>query len=388
MVRQTEPLTEPLRVLHVASGDLWAGAEVQLYQLAREQRKDPRTAPHVVLMNHGLLEHNLRAEGIRFTVLDETRLGSPAILRRLLQLIGRFRPHVVHTHRQKENVLGAVAARLAGVPVCLRTVHGAPEFNAPLWRADKQLYRLMDWFAGALLQDTIIAVSEPLGHELAAVYPRRKIAVIPNGIDFLETARRAAEEVELPGADTDMRLALVGRLVPVKRPDIFVQTAAQVLAATDKPVRFFIFGDGPLSSEISALITSLGLQERVHLMGFTDPLLPCLNRMHALLVTSDHEGLPMIVLEALALRVPVIARGVGGIPEVLRNGRYGRLIARQAPENYADAVLEYLQHSETQREAAEKAFEHAANYYSAMATSASYDRAYRGALASGGQHRD
>ena len=96
-----------LRICHIASGDLWAGAEVQTAQLLTELNKDPALHVEAVLLNKGVLCDRLAAEGIKTHLFDEGLLGSFEIARRLHRFNKGWRPDVVHTHRIKENCLGA-----------------------------------------------------------------------------------------------------------------------------------------------------------------------------------------------------------------------------------------------------------------------------------------
>src|SRR5690625_6993292 len=111
-----------LRITHIASGDLWAGAEAQMANLLAALHQTEGVKLDVVLLNHGELEARLRQAGIPVTVLDEGELSAFIIAWRLWRHFRRKRPDLVHTHRCKENVLGSVAARLVGAR-SVRTVH-------------------------------------------------------------------------------------------------------------------------------------------------------------------------------------------------------------------------------------------------------------------------
>ncbi|MFW2438942.1 MAG: glycosyltransferase [Arenicellales bacterium] len=121
----------PLKVMHVASGDLWAGAEVQLSTLARALHAMPDTSVSVILLNYGRLEQELKKSGINVIVLDESKLNGFQILYRIAQIIRKQKPGIVHTHRLKENILGSIAAHSVSRTVSMRTVHGAPEHPPP-----------------------------------------------------------------------------------------------------------------------------------------------------------------------------------------------------------------------------------------------------------------
>ena len=124
-------VVDNIHILHIVSGDLWAGAEVQLYTLAKTQQLDHRTRVSVITLNPGRLELNLRDCGIDVTVVDESHYNGLQILVKLGNTIKDKRPDVVHTHRIKENILGSIAALLNGNVPSMRTAHGAAEHHPP-----------------------------------------------------------------------------------------------------------------------------------------------------------------------------------------------------------------------------------------------------------------
>lgn len=330
-----------LKILHIASGDLWAGAEVQLYNLALELNKRDDIELRVILMNHGELETRLQLKGVDVRVLDETRMGSIAITQALVRTIRKFRPSVVHTHRQKENILGAIAAKLGGVKACVRTVHGQPEFNFKPWHFHKHAYRLLDYFCGYWLQNRIIAVSEPLAQYLASKFPASRIVTIENGINIEEVIANSLEPIPtpLPGKSESIKVCIVCRLTPVKRLDIFLKIAKQVITTVPNSYDFYIFGNGPLEETVRDQIRKDALEDSVHMMGFQTNIPAYLKRMDILMITSDHEGLPMNLLEAMVLNVCVIAHSIGGISHALEFGKNGLAINNQDINEFVSAIL-------------------------------------------------
>ena len=144
--------SHPVRVLHIASGDLWAGAEVQLFTLAKALKNNTNTIVDIVLLNHGILEQKMLDCGINVIVLDESKLNGLTILRQLIHITHQIKPDVIHTHRLKENILGSIAARLNGNIPSLRTSHGAPE-HPPSWRQlPKRIIYWLDFFCGRFQQ--------------------------------------------------------------------------------------------------------------------------------------------------------------------------------------------------------------------------------------------
>ena len=367
-----------LKVLHVASGDLWAGAEVQLYTLAKTLHNKTSAAVSVVLLNHGKLEQELIKSGVNVIVIDESKLNGLSILNRLIHIISHLEPDVIHTHRLKENIIGSLAAWLAGRIPSLRTVHGAPE-HRPSWRKlHKLMFFLVDRLCGRFLQKKIIAVSEDLGRLLVSDYPSEMIRVIENGID-LDTSRfsHSNQTKSQDGTGKKFKIGFAGRLVPVKRVDILIETARYFIdSRLGHEISFHIFGDGPLRDELEKLSTRLGTDNIVHFEGHCDDILTRLQDVDAIMMTSDHEGLPMILLEAMVLEIPVISHAVGGIPKVLDYGKCGILVNGSDPMDYVHAIIDLVTNHENRTHITSSALKRVANLYSAEENARSYCAVY------------
>lgn len=352
------------KILHIASGDLWAGAEVQLYTLA--------TSLHalgvnigIVILNHGTLEQKLRQAGIDVVVLDETKLNGFRILLQLIRIIREQRPDVIHTHRLKENILGSFAALAVGNIPSLRTVHARPRYRGPFLHIPKRITYFLNWVTGRFLQDRIVTVSEELAEILAEEFPPSRIRIIENGINLDDIYRRAEHPCARKQDDT-FRIGMVGRLVPVKRVDIFIAAARYLLELEPDPgVDFYVIGDGPLRKELESLSHESGTTRIVHFTGHQDDILRQMQDLDALMMTSDYEGLPMVLLEAMALRVPIIAHSIGGIPGLLDQGTCGILIDDQDPEAYARAAMHLKENPELRALIVDKALTRVAGKYSA-----------------------
>ena len=360
--------TSDLRVLHIASGDLWAGAESQLFTLVTTLHHSLNVTVFVALLNHGTLEDRLRKAGIEVIILDESRLNNFQIFGKLVFTIRKLHPDVIHTHRFKENILCSIATLFSGRTPSLRTVHGSPE-HPPSWQQiSKRISRHTDKLVMRLIQNKIIAVSDVLAEELKNDYPCEKICVIENGIDINlisnpdnnSTPARAQDEMKC-------RIGLAGRLAPVKRVDLFIKTARYLLDHhPDINIDFHIFGDGPLRNELEALSRHLHTDHIVHFEGHCDDITNRLKVLDMILMTSDHEGLPMVLMEAMALNVPVIAHAVGGITKLLDQGDCGVLVSDHTAAGYAEKILYLYQSSHLRTELAAKASNRVSTDYSAI----------------------
>ncbi len=329
--------TSNMRILHVVSGDLWAGAEVQVFNLASALARIPGVSVQVVVLNPGILADRLQQTGITVTKLNEKKQNIFSILFKVISLCRQWKPDVIHSHRHKENVLASMTALICGA-TSLRTVHGASEHTPRFWQLHKRIYHAIDQICGNYIQQAIVAVSTDLAQKLVSTFRQKQIAIIENGIDSDAVIQQAQTAIDLPVSEKFFLVAFIGRLVEVKRVDIFIQMAKKLSDELPGGYKFYIFGDGPQQLHACQLCDKLALTDVLSIMGFRPLIAPYLARMHALVMTSDHEGLPMTVLEAMSLGVPVIAHAVGGIPATLGHQHPAQLVKSHTPEGYASAV--------------------------------------------------
>jgi glycosyltransferase involved in cell wall biosynthesis len=335
-------LTSPIKVLHIISGDLWAGAEVQAYTLLTSLPAEYELL--VILMNYGELETRLKAAGIKTHVIDERQINSLKIISQLIASIRQFSPHVIHTHRQKENILGTIANLFSHWPTSkrarsLRTVHGAPEHQA---KGLKQLLIKLDQVCGRYGQDAIISVSNDLTHKLQRQFPAKYIHTIHNGINVAQLKLISPATDVRKNAKTAIHIGIIGRLEPVKRVDLFLQTAAYLIQhASEFNFRFHIIGDGKLRQTLEQLTTQLGLTKQVRFHGHRSDSQAAIAALDIVVMCSDHEGTPMTALETLALGKPLIAHKVGGLAEILQT-HPELLVDLHNPQGYAECILKQL----------------------------------------------
>ena len=365
-----------IHVLHLVSGDLWAGAEVMLYTLAKALHAELNTQVTVVILNTGTLEQKLHDCGIPVIVLDESKLNGFQIFKQLCKIIDDIRPDVIHSHRNKENILGSIAAWHKHRTPSLRTVHGASEHRPPLRQLPKHITQLLNRLCGRFLQRYIIAVSADLANKLKNDYPESKIKVIENGVDI---------DVSLCGVtpstlknDSSYRIGIAGRLTPVKRVDLFIETALYLKKYhPELSIHFHIYGGGPLSDTLQAQVQSQQAEDYIHFEGHCENIAQQLQTLDALLMTSDHEGLPMVLLEAMCLQIPIIAHAVGGIPHLLDEGRCGTLIHNHSEIAFSEAIVKLIKQPEQHQQLAQFAFERVHQNYSARSTADAYLKVYK-----------
>lgn len=312
-----------VKVCHVAMGDLWAGAEVHLLALLTYLVRLEQLDCSVILFNEGRLAEELRKLSLSVTVIPEKNHNALTVAYRLAKIFRTVRPDIVHTHKYKDSILATIAARIVGVPHVIRVVHGMPEPFKGLSNVNMFLYTIVDRFVVGSLVDRIIAVSSDIERALVRVYGAIRVWRIHNGIDLdvvQVRTERLEKRKEWAFAETVTLVGTVGRLVPVKGHTVLLE-ALHILQKSTRPVNLLIVGDGPLRGHLEDEVRRRGLEAVVRFAGYQAESYDFINMMDVFVLPSLHEGIPMVLLEALALQRPVVATRVGGVPEVIQDGR-------------------------------------------------------------------
>jgi len=280
----------------------------------------------------GPLGEAVRAAGAEFVELRQVRraispLHDPRGLLELIGLCRRVRPHVVHANSTKAGVLGRLAAWLTRVPVRLFSAHGWA-FATHLG-ASARLYEWCDRMMRPLTTTTICVSRSELERGLRArTCTRERTVVIPNAVP-LDVPRAHAE------SGGRLRVASVGRLAAPKDFITLVRALARLPGGS---YRAQIIGDGPDRGAIAREIERLGIGAPVSLAGECGDVPQRLAAADVLVLSSRSEAMPMVVLEAMAAGLPVVASAVGGMPELVVDGETGLLVAPGDPEALAAAL--------------------------------------------------
>lgn len=293
----------------------------------------------------------LRAEGCWVHELPMVRPIRPATdwrhYRALRAILAARAPDVVHTHSSKAGVLGRRASLATGVGARVHTPHTfAFLFHAMFGPARRVLFRAVE---GRLARRThaIVAVSESEAESFRAsgVVPPERVRVVPNGIDptpWFEAA--PADRAALGVPEGVPLLIVVGLLNAAKGQDDLLRA----LARTRAGAHLLLAGSGETEPELRALAGSLGLAPRVHFLGQRSDVPALLAAADALVLPSRWEGMPYVVLEAMAAGLPVVATAVDGARDLVRAGQTGWLVPVGAPDALA-AALDELAEADPQR---------------------------------------
>ncbi len=264
--------------------------------------------------------------------------------RRVAKELTRWRADVLHCHLPVAGIVGRIAGRMAGVPVVYTEHNKMERYHGLTRRANLLTWR---W------QQHAIAVSESVaesirGHVSSGVATKVPLTTVENGVDTEQfdpapgggaDGAAVRQQFGIPADAPVVGTVAVFRVQ--KRLDHWLQAAARVVRSVPE-AHFLLVGDGPLRADVERWIEAEGLGGRVHLAGLQTEVRPYLAAMDAYLMSSQFEGLPIALLEAMAMARPVVATAVGGIPEVIANGQNGLLVPAGDPMALGDAVVRVL----------------------------------------------
>jgi len=351
---------EPIRVLHIISGDLWAGAAVQVYHTLSALNRSHRFYVVCVLFNDGILKTNLEKLNIKTVLLDETKLNSLGMVLRLKELIQTEKPHIIHVHAVKEHFLGKVSTLLSGqrIPI-VRTVHG--NVGSPRRLALRKFFRVslvaeLDYFLIKNLAEAVIAVSKDMENGFLARKLRGKVWQIYNSINTSEFHFETNTHVvrEKYGVNDRFWIGTAARLVEVKNQRMLIE-AGKYLFEKGIHFKMSIFGNGPLKQDLERLIEKYELGDRIFLHGFEPEIHSVLNALDVFAICSLNEGLPMALLEAMYMRTPVVCTGVGGMKEIIEDGVNGLLVPSGDSSALANCLAKLYENQEMARRLARNA---------------------------------
>ena len=332
-----------MRSVQINTERTWRGGEQQVVYLARgliEAGDETR----IVCQPGSPLGERAREAGIPCDEIPMRGEGDVIAAWRIGRLLRRVRPDVVHVHTPHAHTLAQLAAPLAGWPrlvVSKRTdfsIFRNSFFGLNRLKYNHGVHRYA--VVSEAVRDVLVADGIPAG----------RISVVRSGVDPARWSRGNGTDLrgELGLAAEAPVVGNIGNLYPHKGQRTLVEAAPGILEAVPE-ARIVIVGDGELAGDLRVLAEQRGVDDRVIFTGFREDIARFLSLFRVFVMPSHQEGLGTAVLDAFALRLPVVATRAGGIPEMIRDGENGILVPPKDPDALAGAVIGLLRSPERAR---------------------------------------
>jgi glycosyltransferase involved in cell wall biosynthesis len=336
------------------------GADRQILYLAEALLKHDYEVRLVSMTPPEEMGRQASAQGLPIMSLDMKR-GRPdwQAFQRLVSLLQEWKPHLLTSFMYHANLLGRLAGRWTGVPLIVTSIRSERNGNA----SRDWLMRLTNW-----MDHCCTTNSEEVANSLRkrGLLSRRKSRVIPNGVDIAALTTPVADRVrsrgELGIASAEFVWLAVGRLLPQKDYATLLQAFGSLATA---PARLLIAGRGPLLGELQEQAQQLGVASQVTFLGVRHDIPALLAAADGFVLSSAWEGMPNVVMEALAAATPVVATQVGGVSELVVSGRSGLLVPPTNPMALSQAMRQLMALSAEHRQAMGlRGRDHVATHYS------------------------
>ncbi len=282
-------------------------------------------------------------------------------LKKLKEIILTYQPDIVHTHASKAGALGRKAAFDCAVPIVVHTYHGHVFHSYFNWWKTK-LYQAIE---KRLAKKTtgIIAISELQKNDLALKYKickLEKIEIINLGLDLgpfneNKTDNRDKTRSAFGLNDSEIAIAIVGRLAPIKNHDLFLKCASVIHEKTSKKVVYFIVGGGEEFRSIEEKVNALKAKGiDIRMTSWIKDINTFNAGMDILCLTSKNEGTPVSLIEAQAAGIPFVATKVGGIKDIVSENNTGYLVDLNDSDAFIEKLLHLIENENKRQEMSQK----------------------------------
>lgn len=317
-----------MKIMQVIPYFCFGGAETMCETLTYELKKMGHEVCVVCLLPERTpISRRMEEAGVRIVYLDKKLGLDLSMIPKLTRLMAAEKPDVVHTHL---NVIkyAALAAKLANVPRCVHTVHNVAEEEAEgrVQKITNRFYFRSGW-------SVPVALSPKVHQSIVDFYgiPEEKVPTICNGVDLSRCQPKEAYNAEA------LSLLHIGRFNEQKNHEGLLKAFAKIKQQLPD-CRLDLIGDGELRQAVESQAEDLNLAESIRFLGTQSDVYPFLQAADIFLLPSKYEGMPMTIIEAMGMGLPIVATAVGGVPDMLKQEESGLLTACD-PDAVAEAVI-------------------------------------------------
>ncbi|MFC2061047.1 GT4 family glycosyltransferase PelF [Elusimicrobiota bacterium] len=365
-----------MKILHLISSKGYFGAENVLLTLAGEQQKQGMEVWAGVFEDKRYPHTEITEEAGKFGVPVKIFKCSGRFDLKTIGGIKKFvkdnSVDIIHSHGYKSNIYNIAAGNIPDVKR-ITTCH-----NWSMNSAKMRIYKIIDLIFIKKF-DKIVAVSGVIESEIIkSGIPKEKVTVINNGIDmdlygYIENTGKLKQSLGIN--EREQVIGTIGRLVPEKGYG-YLLDAFQKVSEEAAETKLLIVGDGPLKGQLESEVKEKGLKEKVIFTGIRKDISEILSIMDIFVLSSINEGMPMVLLEALSARCPVVSSPVGAIPLIIEDRQTGLLVNPQDTGKLAEAILGLLKDKEKALLLAKNGYERVARDFSAQKMAQKYHSLY------------
>lgn len=374
-----------MKITQIISNLSLGGAQRILFELCKYLNGKSEIELSVISIDSGEYITDFEKEGIKVIDLKRSQLVNPLILTNIITCIRKLRPEIVHTHLQKADFYGRVAARICGIGKIFSTYHGYSTGHTRDALEKPGILDKIDDLTIRFSNAELIAVSNTVRQFLVnrSEFNASRVNVIYNGIDSSEKSKSVMsieQRINFRkkfGALPEHKVILIsGRIEPAKGQTFFLKSVLPVVAS-DKTIKIIFIGKGSDEDELKELISVNGLQDNVFLEGFVMNPDPYYDICDIVAVPSFWEGFGLTAIEGMVKGKIVIAADVGGLSEVINDGKTGFLFRPRDSGHLLKTLNTLLENFEGLSEMRAKAVEEVKQRFDLNATSEKYLELYK-----------
>jgi len=333
------------KIVHIISNLSLGGAQILLFDILCKLKVYKDLELTLITIDSGEYIEKYKNAGIKIIDIGEKGLINPKIYFKLKKVIESLKPDIVHTHLNKADFYGRIAAKRSNVPLIISTCHNYSTTHTGADINKKSIIDVIDNFVINYSQSSLIAISKLVKQYLINRNPSyEKITeVIYNGLDLGKSVYKlnAKEILNLRSMNNldndDFIISIIGRLDIQKGHLFFLESVREILNQ-NKKIKVLIIGDGKLRNEIENYILNNNLSSQVIMKGFLPDSEPYFEISDLICVPSLWEGFGLVVIEGMIKRKIVLASETGGIPEIITDGFNGFMFESQNSRSLTDKL--------------------------------------------------
>ncbi len=306
----------------------FAGAEIMCETLTVELIKKGNNVSVISLYNHhSKITERMESKGIKIYYLNKKTGFDLAIVKELFVVLKNIKPDIVHTHLYALKYV-IPACKILGIKKIVHTIHNVAE------KESSKLNQKINFFLFNFLNVIPISLSAEIQRTVINRYKlnKAKTPIIYNGIDI--SIYQKKEIYETPNK---LKFIHIGRFSIQKNHELLIE-AFKIAHSNDKNIELVLIGKGELEDVIKQKVNDYSLQDSIFFLGIKENINECLYNSDVFILTSNYEGMPMTIIEAMATGLPIISTKVGGVFSMIENNRTGILVNANISE-LASAML-------------------------------------------------